>query len=132
MGDGNFEKAVTVKAANPVSLVSWIALPGGTDPSSVPAYNGDEMNRQVEAVYENGVLRPLEPLPLKEHQKVSVTVSDTEDPLASMIDYEFVESARREIQHADHIPNLEEVRSILSGIPGSLAADIGDEREDSF
>ena len=90
------------------------------------------MNRQVEAVYENGVLRPLEPLPLKEHQKVSVMVSDTEDPLASMIDYEFVESARRDIQQADHIPSLEEVRSILSRIPGSLAADIGDQREDRF
>src|ERR1039458_1078740 len=120
MGDGNFEKAVTVKAANPVSLVSWIALPGRTGPSSVPAYSGDEMNRQVEAVYENGVLRPLEPLPLKEHKKVSVTVSDTEDPLTSMIDYAFV----------DHIPSLEEVRGILSRIPGSLAADIGAQRED--
>ena len=90
------------------------------------------MTRQVEAVYENGVLRPVEPLPLKEHQKVSITVSDTEDPLAPMIDYEFVERARREIQQADHIPSLEQVRSILSGIPGSLAADIGDERGDRF
>ena len=90
------------------------------------------MTRQIEAVYENGVLRPLEPLPLKEHQKVSVTVSDTEDPHAPMIDYAFVESARREIEQADHIPNLEEVRSILSRMPSSLAADIGDEREDRF
>ena len=47
-------------------------------------------------------------------------------------DYAFVESARREIQHADHIPSLEEVRSILSRIPGSLAADIGEQREDRF
>lgn len=90
------------------------------------------MTRQIEAVYENGVLRPLEPLLLKEHQKVSVTVSDTEDPLAPMIDYAFVESARREIEQAEHIPNLEEVRSILSRSPGSLAADIGDERGDRF
>jgi predicted DNA-binding antitoxin AbrB/MazE fold protein len=28
----------------------------------------------VEAVYENGVLKPAEPLPFKEHEKVSVTV----------------------------------------------------------
>jgi hypothetical protein len=27
-----------------------------------------------EAIYENGVLRPTEPLPLKEHEKVQVTV----------------------------------------------------------
>jgi predicted DNA-binding antitoxin AbrB/MazE fold protein len=88
------------------------------------------MTRQVEAVYENGVLRPLEPLPLREHQKVSVTVSDAQDPLAPLIDYTFVESARREIQDVDHIPSLEEVRGILSRIPGSLAADISAQRED--
>lgn len=28
----------------------------------------------VEATYENGVLRPAEPLPLKEHEKVRVSV----------------------------------------------------------
>ena len=74
------------------------------------------MTRQVEAVYENGVLRPLEPLPLKDRQKVSVTVSDTEDPPAPMTDSPFLESARSEIQQAGHIPNLEEVRSIRFGV----------------
>jgi len=28
----------------------------------------------VEAVYENGVLKPGQPLPLKEHEKVQITV----------------------------------------------------------
>lgn len=28
----------------------------------------------VEAVYENGVLKPAQPLPLKEHEKVQITV----------------------------------------------------------
>jgi predicted DNA-binding antitoxin AbrB/MazE fold protein len=28
----------------------------------------------VEAVYENGVLKPREPLPLKEHEKVRITI----------------------------------------------------------
>jgi predicted DNA-binding antitoxin AbrB/MazE fold protein len=28
----------------------------------------------VEAVYENGVLKPVQPLPLKEHERVRVTV----------------------------------------------------------
>jgi predicted DNA-binding antitoxin AbrB/MazE fold protein len=28
----------------------------------------------VEAVYENGVLKPAQPLPLKEHEKVRVTI----------------------------------------------------------
>jgi predicted DNA-binding antitoxin AbrB/MazE fold protein len=28
----------------------------------------------VEAIYENGVLKPVEPLPFKEHERVRVTV----------------------------------------------------------
>jgi predicted DNA-binding antitoxin AbrB/MazE fold protein len=32
------------------------------------------MTITVEAVYENGVLRPTQPLPLAEHEKVSVTI----------------------------------------------------------
>jgi predicted DNA-binding antitoxin AbrB/MazE fold protein len=35
----------------------------------------------VEAVYENGVLKPAEPLPLKEHEKVSVTVEAARPPI---------------------------------------------------
>jgi predicted DNA-binding antitoxin AbrB/MazE fold protein len=31
----------------------------------------------VEAVYENSVLRPVQPLPLGEHEKVSVTIEST-------------------------------------------------------
>src|SRR6516165_2324287 len=29
----------------------------------------------IEAIYENGVLKPVQPLPFREHQKVEVTVS---------------------------------------------------------
>ena len=32
------------------------------------------MTITVEAIYENGVLKPKEPLPLKEHDRVQVTV----------------------------------------------------------
>lgn len=32
------------------------------------------MALKIEAVYENGVLKPTEPLPLKEHEKVSITL----------------------------------------------------------
>jgi predicted DNA-binding antitoxin AbrB/MazE fold protein len=28
----------------------------------------------IEAIYENGVLRPVQPLPLREHEKVRLTV----------------------------------------------------------
>jgi predicted DNA-binding antitoxin AbrB/MazE fold protein len=33
----------------------------------------------VEAVYENGVLRPAQPLPLKEGERVTLTVQPAED-----------------------------------------------------
>ena len=36
----------------------------------------------LEAVYEQGVLRPLEPLALTEHQRVHLTVEDRKRPLS--------------------------------------------------
>ena len=35
----------------------------------------------IEAVYENGVLKPTQPLPLKEHEKVRITVELGDSPL---------------------------------------------------
>jgi predicted DNA-binding antitoxin AbrB/MazE fold protein len=41
----------------------------------VARYLGEAlMSITVEAVYENGVLKPVRPLPLRDHEKVSVTV----------------------------------------------------------
>jgi len=37
------------------------------------------MSIVVEATYENGVLKPAEPLPLAEHEKVRVTVESQPD-----------------------------------------------------
>ena len=34
------------------------------------------MSKRIEVVYENGVLRPLEPLELRDHQRVSIVMSD--------------------------------------------------------
>jgi predicted DNA-binding antitoxin AbrB/MazE fold protein len=38
----------------------------------------------VEAVYENGVLKPKEPLPFKEHEEVQITVSSRTSKLADL------------------------------------------------
>jgi predicted DNA-binding antitoxin AbrB/MazE fold protein len=43
------------------------------------------MTFTIEAVYENGVLKPAEPLPLEEHAKVSVTVEPARQSLAQHI-----------------------------------------------
>lgn len=37
------------------------------------------MDRPFEVVYESGVLRPLEPLPFAEHQRLRVMVTDGEE-----------------------------------------------------
>ena len=39
----------------------------------------------VEAVYENGVLKPIQPLPLREHEKVNVTVEPARSPIWEQI-----------------------------------------------
>jgi predicted DNA-binding antitoxin AbrB/MazE fold protein len=43
------------------------------------------MSITVEAVYENGVLKPSEPLPFKEQEKVQITVDVRQPTLAERI-----------------------------------------------
>ncbi len=75
------------------------------------------MTQQIVAVYENGVLRPLEPLGLEEQQHVRITIEQME-PLADLIDTEFEAWCARESKDA---PSLEEAREILSKVSGSLS-----------
>jgi len=84
------------------------------------------MTKTLQAVYENGVLRPLEPLPLKEHQRVTVTVSD---PAERWLDHEYMEKVKKDVEAMGPAPSLEEVRKVLSKIPGNLSDDIRAERE---
>jgi predicted DNA-binding antitoxin AbrB/MazE fold protein len=85
------------------------------------------MVKTLSAVYENGVLRPLASLPLKEHQYVRVTVSDWSDDRAdAWLDHESMASVNA-IHEPE--PTLEEVRRILSKTPGNLSDDIRAERD---
>jgi predicted DNA-binding antitoxin AbrB/MazE fold protein len=84
------------------------------------------MVRKLHAVYEGGVLRPVEPLPLGEHQIVSVIILDDEPPED---DLKFEAPARFEAL-ADHSVSLEAVERALSRIPGSLDADFSAERNE--
>jgi predicted DNA-binding antitoxin AbrB/MazE fold protein len=88
------------------------------------------MPLQVDAVYENGVLRPLQPLDLKEHEHVLVSVIKATAPGRSSLAVEYVEKIKRELQSAEPGPGLEEVRRRLAKIPGSMAAEIIAERGD--
>ena len=76
------------------------------------------MHRQVEVVYENGVLRPLEPLPpqLQEHQHLTVTI-DTPGAREARLDAACIAAAKRD---ADPTVSPEEVRQILAKVPGTM------------
>jgi predicted DNA-binding antitoxin AbrB/MazE fold protein len=86
------------------------------------------MPLQVDAVYENGVLRPLQPLDLREHELVVVSVTKTPPaPSRSSLAVEYIDKIKQEAEAA---PGLEEVRRRLAKIPGSMAAEIVAERGD--
>ncbi len=84
------------------------------------------MPKTLQAVYENGVLRPLEPLGLKERQQVAVTVSD---PIDRWLDHEYMDQVKKQVAAIGPAPSLEEVQRVLSKIPGDLSDDIRTERE---
>jgi predicted DNA-binding antitoxin AbrB/MazE fold protein len=77
------------------------------------------MQGQFEVVYENGVLRPLTPLPLplQEHQHLTVTIETPNGASGWLAD-------------ADATVSLESVRQALAKVPGTLAQWVHDERED--
>lgn len=83
----------------------------------------------MEAVYEQGVLRPLEPVSLEESQRVQLTIqtsSEQLDPAAGSL----LASIRAEVAAMSSIPTIDEVQRALSTIPGSLVEDFHAERED--
>lgn len=87
------------------------------------------MPLQVDAVYENGVLRPLQPLDLRENEHVVVSVAKTASD-RSRLAVEYIEKIKKELQDAEPAPGLEEVRRRLAKIPGSMAAEMIAERGD--
>jgi predicted DNA-binding antitoxin AbrB/MazE fold protein len=85
------------------------------------------MERTVRAVYENGVLLPLEPLALEERQEVVITISDAH---SAAPDHSFLISSEEWQDAADDDVSLDEVRAALSTIRGSLSEAILEERRD--
>jgi hypothetical protein len=78
---------------------------------------------ETEAVYENGVLHPLDPLPLAQREHVKITVARTQDE--DWIDWEFMDACAAD---ADGAPSLDQVRSALSKIRGSMDEAIDQDR----
>ena len=82
------------------------------------------MVKELKAIYENGVLRPLEPLELDEHQHVVIMVSDSNE---DWLDNEYMQSCASEI---DDSISLEDVRKALSKISAPLTNDFIQERDE--
>jgi predicted DNA-binding antitoxin AbrB/MazE fold protein len=85
------------------------------------------MMQQVEAVYENGVLRPLAPVELTESQRVTLTIICVEAG-DELLDVQLLERARAEVATMKDAPTIEEVRAQLATINGSVAETVIAER----
>ena len=74
------------------------------------------MEKRLQAVYKNGVLQPLESLPLEDKQQVTVIITDPttvgQDVTGYFSPEEWAEAAHDDI-------SLDEVRRALSTISGS-------------
>ena len=81
------------------------------------------MRQEFDAVYENGLLRPLVPLNFPDHERVSVTVESISGN--DWLDHDALQLAEAE---GDPTISLEEVRRRLATIPGSLAESVIAER----
>lgn len=79
------------------------------------------MSQTLQAIFENGVLRPLTPLHLNESEQVSVTVNRSEIAEDS---FEYLEA------EADDTVSLDSVRAALAEIPGTMTADFTRERDE--
>jgi len=76
------------------------------------------MEKRVQAVYENGVFRPLESVQLEERQEVTVTVGDPPIVSQDIAGY-FTPEEWAQAVHDDI--SLDEVRRALSTVSGSLS-----------
>ena len=100
-------------------------IPPGQPQNQCPTLK--RMEKTVQAVYENGVLRPLEPIPLEDRQEVTVTISDEgniprDHPLLASPD-EWADAARDPI-------SLDQVRRALATIRGSVSDAVIEQRRD--
>ena len=76
------------------------------------------MEKRLQAVYKDGVLQPLEPVPLEERQQVTLTITDAATVGQDVKGY-FTPEEWSKAEHDD--VGLEQVRQALSTISGSLS-----------
>src|SRR4051794_18282523 len=87
------------------------------------------MSLHVNAIYEHGMLKPLQPLDLAENEVVAITITQP-DNCACQPDWRYVNDLRDALKNVEPALGLDEVRRRLGKIPGTLTADFIAERED--
>jgi predicted DNA-binding antitoxin AbrB/MazE fold protein len=87
------------------------------------------MTQEIEAIYQDGVFRPLQAVSLAESQTVKIIVT-TSSPAESGRDWDLLARAKAEVAGIANIPSIQEVREMLSHVPGSLSRDVITERGD--
>jgi predicted DNA-binding antitoxin AbrB/MazE fold protein len=94
---------------------------------------GRRMAKHIEVVYTHGVFRPaaLLELELREGQHVTFLLPENGAELEPFVADEDVRQWCAE-QAAEQVPTLEDIRRMLSKIPGSMADVVIAERDDRF
>ena len=85
------------------------------------------MHHPIEAIYEDGVLRPLGILALRQHQRVVLQIDEVPPAEETLEDTGFLEYCRAE---GGANITLEEVRQSLAVIPGSMTEACSAERDE--
>ena len=85
------------------------------------------MTIRVEAIYDNGVLRPVEPIPVYDQERVTLTL----EPLDDSLDHEYLVRCQAEQASQRRAPrSIAEIQARWKNIPGSFADLIIEERGD--
>jgi predicted DNA-binding antitoxin AbrB/MazE fold protein len=85
------------------------------------------MSKRFDVIYENGVFRPLQPVDVPEHQRITITIPEV-PAMPSDEDWLDLDYERWAATQTKEEVSLEAVRQALSKIPGSLTADFLAER----
>ncbi|MGH7138077.1 MAG: antitoxin AF2212-like protein [Pirellulales bacterium] len=90
------------------------------------------MSKPFQAIFELGVLKPLEPLSLAEHEVVTLIVANGDGATTidvqlddGIIDHDALAIAERE---GDAGISLEQLHELLKSIPGSMSDTVIEER----
>ena len=85
------------------------------------------MTIRVEAIVENGVLRPVDPIPLYNQERVVLTI----EPLDQDIDHEYLAQCQADRTKPGGVARtIEEIQERWKDVPGSFADLIIQERGD--